>query len=490
MRLTARSPDRTVGLTEHHDGARRAVVMPVRVECPSGQHEVVMPTNRAGRAMRSRRVRLLLASAASVVCLLSAVACRTDVTEVAGPGGTPGGTPGDSTSDTTGTGGGVQRITLTVTITIDPADTVIARQLGLTGGLLADAEVVARRSGSSDRATGRTDSQGVVRLANLLPGTWSISAGRAIDDAARATLPEIDRDVTGWSAGGTVTASASRDSSIVAVAGRRGSLVISEWFAYAPPTASYSAHPWGQYLELYNNSDTTIYLDGKIFGRMVPNFLNDFPTFPCSVTAPLRLRPSGVWARTAARLPGTGLDFPLRPGQAQILVTDAADHRPYNPTLLDLSDADFEFYMGAGDVDNPVAANMIPLTFISGVENHGPSFWSSDLYFIADASSQSELRDSVYQHANGQIDMVFVPRLLDVVAQDYATSAPGLYPMCAPLVNATLDRASGRMLDFRSATSMRRPMIGTSSLGHPLLQRTRSSERDFVRGLPTPHTVP
>jgi hypothetical protein len=437
--------------------------------------------------MRSRRVRLLLASAASVVYLLSAVACRTDVTEVAGPGGTPGGTPGDSTSDTTGTGPGVQRITLTVTITIDPADTVIARQLGLTGGLLADAEVVARRSGSSDRATGRTDSQGVVRLADLLPGTWSISAGRAIDDAARATLPEIDRDVTGWSAGGGVAATSSRAVTLAAVAGRRGSLVISEWFAYAPPTASYSTHPWGQYLELYNNSDTTIYLDGKIIGMLVAPWLADFvPNSPCSETAARRLTEQGLWTRNASRFPGAGRDHPLAPGRAVTVAIDAVDHRPYNSTLLDLSAADFEYYMGGSDVDNPVAVNLTTIVGNQGVEGHGPFLAFQNLIFLADATADAEIEEDSF----GGSTIKLIPRILDVVAQDYANPGAGLYPICVPLVAPVFDRATGRILDFRVASTMGRPVIGTSIVGNRILQRTRSSDRDFVRAAPTPGLVP
>lgn len=47
------------------------------------------------------------------------VACRQEVTEVAGPGGAP---PVDTTGTAT-----VQRLTLTVTVQADPADADVAR---------------------------------------------------------------------------------------------------------------------------------------------------------------------------------------------------------------------------------------------------------------------------------------------------------------------------------------------------------------------------
>lgn len=291
-------------------------------------------TDRTNRAAASRR--------AGVLALLLAVTllpgCRQEVTEVAGPGGGP---PVDTTD-----GGTVQRLTLTVTMQIDPADSAVARQLGLTAGVLPNADVVARREGSSDRATGRTDAQGVVRFPNLLPGQWTVSAARVVSDAERQQLAPEDRDVTGWAGGFAGQVNLSASVPITAEAGRRGSLVISEWFHYAPPTATYQTHPWGQFIELYNNSDTTIYLDGKIFGKLVENVLFESPTFPCTSTAGLRLDTLGIWTRTAVRLPGTGRDHPLAPGQTATIATDAIDHRPYNRDLLDLSSATFEFYMG------------------------------------------------------------------------------------------------------------------------------------------------
>jgi hypothetical protein len=413
-------------------------------------------------------------------CAMLTSACRSEVREVAGPDQTP---PGD----TTGTGGGVQRRTLTVTIGIDPADAAIAQRLGLSGTVLANADVVARRTGTSDRANGRTDAAGTVQLPNLLPGTWSVSASVPISDAQRAALDEADRDVTAWSAGGTVDLASTTGLTLNALAGRRGSLVISEWYAYAPPTATYGGHPWGQYVEIYNNSDTTIYLDGKIFGKMVENTLYNGTTFSCAYTAGMRMTTRGLWTRTAVRFPGNGQDNPLLAGKAVVIATDAVDHRPYNASLLDLSDADFEFVASAGDVDNPASKNLLPITFFSGAEGHGPSFFASDLLFIADATPDAGIKDSTFE---GIVLIKLIPRILDVVAQEYQSTFPGTPPMCRPLVLPQIERDPGRLINEDQSAAMQRPVVGMSVLGNPILQRTRSSSRDFVFGSPSPRAVP
>ena len=424
------------------------------------------------------RAHLSKAMIVSFIVLVSA--CRSEVTEVAGPGKEP---PGD----TTGTGGGVQRRTMTVRITIDEADAAIAQRLGMSSAALANADVVAQRSGSSDRATGRTDAQGVVQLPNLLPGFWSVSASAPITDAQRATLDADDRDVTAWSAAGNVDLTSTGGITLSAVAGRRGSLVISEWDPYAPPTGSYGAYPWGQYVEIYNNSDTTIYLDGKIFGKLVENSIVPGATWSCASTVGMRMNPTGIWTRTAARFPGSGRDNPLLPGAAVIIATDAVDHRPYNGTLPDLSGADYEFVVTAGDVDNPTSKNLLPITFINGWEGHGPDFWVSALLFVADNVPDAAIKDSTFE---GGAAIKLIPQILDAVAQEYRSNFPGTPPMCRPLVASQFDRQTGRILNSELAQSMARPVVGQSALGKPILQRTKSSDRDFVVTSPSPRTVP
>ena len=52
-----------------------------------------------------------------------------------------------------------------------------------------------------------------------------------------------------------------KQASVSLVASRRRSLVISELFGYTGSTVPYN---WGSYLEIFNASDSTTYLDGVV----------------------------------------------------------------------------------------------------------------------------------------------------------------------------------------------------------------------------------
>lgn len=85
---------------------------------------------------------------------------------------------------------------------------------------------------------------------------------------------------------------------------------------------------FGRCIELYSNSDTTVYLDGKVIAR--------------------------GWIRVPEdpRSPGSGHPVPLDRGEAVIVATGTIDHTECHPHLQHLSDADFEF-IGLSDAHNP-----------------------------------------------------------------------------------------------------------------------------------------
>ena len=78
----------------------------------------------------------------------------------------------------------------------------------------------------------------------------------------------------------------------------RGSLVFSEW-GTAWPSASALQDP-ADYFELYNNSDSTVYLDGKLWGLGF-EWQYDFSAWPCAQTEPVRNDPDGIWTRFVLR---------------------------------------------------------------------------------------------------------------------------------------------------------------------------------------------
>jgi hypothetical protein len=128
-------------------------------------------------------------------------------------------------------------------------------------------------------------------------------------------------------------------------------LVISEVYAAGPTGAGLYIHD--KFVEIYNQSDSVMYLDGLIIAdiwanpKMGINFIDD----------PVYMHTKKVW-----KFPGTGHDCPIQPGQYIVCATDAIDHRINAPNSIDLSHADYEFYKDdAPDIDNPDVPNMIKI---------------------------------------------------------------------------------------------------------------------------------
>lgn len=133
-------------------------------------------------------------------------------------------------------------------------------------------------------------------------------------------------------------------------------LVISEIYACGPPGSGLYWHD--KYVEVYNQTDSVIYLDSIIVAVVYAssylgqNYVDD-PEFVHS---------KNVWI-----FPGNGKDYPLYPGEFAVCAGDAIDHRINAPNSVDLSNVKFEFYKDdAPDVDNPNIPNMIKIYQSSG----------------------------------------------------------------------------------------------------------------------------
>jgi len=419
-----------------------------------------------------------------------AFACGREVVFVDPP---PASSTDTTGTDTTGTDTTVvQRVNLQVTVTIALADTALARRLGLVNGRLSNAQVAARRvAGQQAPQSGTTDSLGQVTLAGLIEGTWAITALRPLSEAERGLLDSANRDVTGFAGAGQFTVARGAESvTIVAQAGRGGSLVISEGYLPYPTVTSNAGSEYvlGQYLEVHNNSLETLYLGGLIIGR-APVFVSDGSFFPCSAGTRWREDPDGIWSQRFWAFPGASGDYPLRSGGTVIIAVDAIDHRVIHPDLLDLSRADFEF-IGSNDVDNPQVPNMRNFAGWSASEGdpigHGP-WWVNELsVFLSEAVDPDSLpRDNLPLPIPLYVRF---PRekIIDVVTSGSTPETKLGAPYCANFVHPSFDGRFAELVDGTTSNSIARKVV-SSLLG--LVQRTKVSAVDFWHLPPTPGTV-
>jgi hypothetical protein len=406
-------------------------------------------------------------------------------------------------ADTTGSGAGgaVQRATLTLTATLAASDAALAERIGSPGGVLRAAAVTIERQGSSaSRQTDTTDAAGHAAFPGLLPGSYVVSAVRLLTAAEIAQFDSVDADVNAFGGGVVLAVSApATDAAIPVLAGRRGSLVISELSAPDPFLPSGSQYGFGGYIELYNNADTTIYLDGKIIGRGI-SWLRDYdsPTVSCAAMERWRNDPDGIWTAFLDAFPGSGRDHALAPGHAVVVATDAIDHSQFVAGLPNLSGADFEFH-GSNDVDNPAVPNMLDVglrEWGAGILGHG--LWFVDLSLVVfiteplDVGSLPLDNLPVVNPAHVRVPRAAVLDVLSSIATpELEASLTYLNPPCPQLVNAVFDRQYAGLLEDVAIKGVQRRVFTTLPDGRVILLRTKSSATDFVsRRPPTPGQVP
>lgn len=380
--------------------------------------------------------------------------------------------------------------TITLEFRADSVDLATASALGWTNGI-PGVQVTLTPEDSADGGPQllQGSASGTLLLDQLAGGRYEVDAVRWLSDAERARLPVGD-DAVGFVARvGLSTATATARMPVTLVASRRRGIVISEWKGDPLFTVSEGTYYFSAYLRLYNNADTTVYLDGLIIGSGLAS-QSDLPNFPCSLYLPYALDPLGVWANRFHQLPGRATDYPLLPGETAVLATDAIDHRPLFSLGLDLRGTDFEFYAGGGDVDNPEVPNTADVGLRSDGLGHGLT-WSSlgAVAFVALPFDLATIHTEFF--GNGTWGRIPASALLDVMA--IKTTYQSGYPECSWLVHPSFDRQAVKQLGARPEDDLlayRRLQLPVSIGGRPVLQHTRTSAWDFTVALRDPFAKP
>lgn len=192
-----------------------------------------------------------------------------------------------------------------------------------------------------------TDENGFFEIKNILAGRYRISADKFFPADSMLNLGKKALDVM-------LTGSAEIDLSkpqpennyfIIEVgASFLSSIVINEIYYSCP--ANSGLYFSDQFIELYNASDTTQYLDQILICRMAS--LQEFP--------------GQAEAIRYYQFPGSGMEHPMEPEQFVVVAMDAVDHVNDGGAIgsIDLTNADWEFYNQLySDLDNPNVPNVL-----------------------------------------------------------------------------------------------------------------------------------
>ncbi|APF19212.1 DUF4876 domain-containing protein [Caldithrix abyssi] len=195
-----------------------------------------------------------------------------------------------------------------------------------------------------------SDSQGVVEFKDLLLGRYTLTVEKEVEVSIENS-DQVD----------TLTLRGSKliemmdltfEDTLKANLALESSLVINEIYYCGPKNKAF--YFYDQFIELYNNSDTTVYLDGLILCRGLQRHKPNMDSVDYVQVTYIFQFPGE---------PKVGREYPVAPHQYVVVAQDAIDHSQYIDTALDLSDADWEFYNPYGaEIDNPApnVVNVLP----------------------------------------------------------------------------------------------------------------------------------
>ncbi|MFA8434689.1 MAG: DUF4876 domain-containing protein [Marinifilaceae bacterium] len=270
--------------------------------------------------------------------------------------------------------------------------------------------------------------------------------------------------------------------------------VISEVFFAGTQTPEKEQYLRDQYIEIYNNSDKTLYADGLCIGET---------EFGCNwVRTNSELSPNLISTRTVIdavyRIPGNGKDHPVLPGQTILLCDIAKNHKTDNANSFDLSGADFEWYDDdSKDIDVAEVPNLEKVysssATIFGLHSRGEK---SFLLFKLDKTAKQFLEENDYDYSylfqynsfskTMNQNAYDIPNESIIDAVGCATPSSFLWNVLDPSLDLSWTH-SGDSDEKRWRHSVRRKVSHKETNGRIVLIDTNNSALDFTATAePTP----
>ncbi|WP_326983823.1 DUF4876 domain-containing protein [Chryseobacterium sp. MYb264] len=261
-----------------------------------------------------------------------------------------------------------------------------------------NATVVLVNNNSGDTYTETTDANGFANFASVIPGTYKVTVSK------KMLADEFNSTFGYASSGSEITFNGVQENAIINAniqttfielkGARVGDLLIKQIY-YAGSHPTQGANFRDQFIEIYNNSNETIYADGlyiaQLYGKTNTNTSNNNYSqangqFDWSKSVGMIGGTSAntdyVYADYVLKIPGNGTQYPIFPGKSIVIAQNGMNHKIplvdntgapisiQNPSLtVDLSTADFEVYLGdfnlsigesvyKFDIQNPAVKDM------------------------------------------------------------------------------------------------------------------------------------
>lgn len=267
-------------------------------------------------------------------------------------------------------GASLQPVPFTVSVKFDA---------GVGGNPAKNAAVSLKNSATGDVITGTTDANGELKFAAVLPGQYTINASLTLSqqqyfDTFGITTSKPEVFFNGGQENATINANVS-STTITLSSGTVGDFVIKQYY-YAGSNTTQGASFRDHFIEIYNNSNEVLYADGLYIATLEGNTNSTLTSYTLPTGQYDWSQSTGnsigsaantdfVYASNVIKVPGTGTQYPVQPGESIVIAQTAINHKaPYtnnngvnvgiqNPALtVDLSTADFETYLGDYEISN------------------------------------------------------------------------------------------------------------------------------------------
>ncbi|MBB5636922.1 hypothetical protein HDE68_002835 [Pedobacter cryoconitis] len=220
---------------------------------------------------------------------------------------------------------------------------------GLTDIKLSDLKVTFKELNSGKESTTTNVSDGQVKI-SLADGSYDIN---------------LEGNITYQLDGKTITGKTRAYQSGVILKGKQqtqtmklflyqggSGFVIQEIFYTGTVTPEGKQYLGDKYFKIYNNSDQILYADGLVIAqsKFFTTIKQDYKP---------NIMADAVAVDAVIKIPGSGKEHPVAPGQSIVISEDGINHKEFNSASIDLSKSDFEmYYEDSDDVDNPQVPNM------------------------------------------------------------------------------------------------------------------------------------
>ncbi|MDR0541887.1 MAG: DUF4876 domain-containing protein [Dysgonamonadaceae bacterium] len=254
-------------------------------------------------------------------------------------------------------------------------------------------------------------------------------------------------------------------------------LIFKELFYAGSRTPSNASYFRDQFYELYNNSESTLYLDGLVFGTLFTNVATaNLPTWD------LPNAENYVFYQWAWQIPGSGHDYPLLPGESVVLAQWATNHTvaALNPNSINLSTSEFEGFITTNNIitDEPaINLNLIYRTssFASMPQWLSSVFGCAYAFFFPDETTDLSPNALVTQVGNSTQGLpVPVGKIVDAV--ELVDNAEKVQLKRVPKI---LDAGATYVGLNYNGKSVSRKVKETKADGRKIYRDTNNSTDDF-----------